>query len=108
MTNRTIAAFALLIALATTPALAQTNPVWQTTENTVSVLSTGQRDDFAFAMVHDSALRGHNTFAVTVGAHIGKLTVTAIDQNGVLLSNGHVLHNMAASDVATTATAGHH
>jgi hypothetical protein len=109
MTHRTIATLALLISLATTQALAQTTPVWHTPADAVSVLTTGTVNNLTYAMVRDSSLRGHNTFAITVGAHIGKLTVIAIDDHGVLLSNGRVLPNMAASEVATTDLAsGHH
>lgn len=108
MTHRTIAAFALLISLATTQALAQSTPIWRTSSDTVAVLRTGTANGLTYAMVRDNSLKGHNTFAITIGAHIGKLTVVAIDENGVLLSNGHVLRNTSANDVSAEVALGHH
>jgi len=105
MTHRTLAALTLLVALATAPAFAQTSPVWRTPSDAIAVLSTGSNHDFAYAIVRDGTLRGHNTYCVTVGAHIGKLSVVSIDQNGVVLSNGRVLPNMAATAMPASAVA---
>jgi hypothetical protein len=109
MTHRTIATLALLISLATTQALAQTTPVWRTSSDTVAVLSTGSVNGLSYAMIRDSSLKGHNTFAVSVGAHIGKLTVIAIDEHGVLLSNGRTMPSILANTVPNNDVAvGHH
>lgn len=94
MTRSPIAVVALLLslfALAAAPALAQTTPVWRTPDDAIAVLSTGTNHDFAYAIVRDNNMRGHNTYCVTVGAHVGKLTVIAIGAGRVVLSNGRVL-----------------
>lgn len=109
MAQRTIAALALLVTLATTSAFAQTAPVWRAPADTITVLSTGSANGLPYAMIRDSALKGHNTFAISVGAHVGKLSVVAIDERGVLLSNGRVLANPFTRAIPNTDVAvGHH
>lgn len=108
MTHRTLAAFTLLIALATATAFAQTKPVWHTPADEIAVLSTGANHDFTYAIVRDNGQRGHNTFCVTIGAHIGKLSVIAIGPNGVVLSNGRLLPSQAAGAALSGVIAADH
>ncbi len=99
---RALVLFAVLCAVSTTGSFAQTTPVWQTPADAIAVLDTGGNGDFTYALVRDSSMRNHNTYCVTVGAHIGKLRIVAIGSTGVVLSNGRVLRNMAASAAPAT------
>jgi len=87
----------VLTALCISPTFAQTKPVWQTPADAIAVLDTSGHQDFSYALVRDGSMRGHNTYYVTVGAHIGKLRVVAIRADGIVLSNGRVLLNTAVS-----------
>jgi hypothetical protein len=96
---------ALLVSVLATPAgpaCAQTKAVWQTPADSIAILSTGTDRGFTYAIVRDDGMRGHNTYCVTVGAHIGTLRVIAIGPSGVVLSNGRVLPNTSASAVPAT------
>ena len=93
---RYVALLALLAATLAAPALAQTKPVWHTAADSVAVLSTGASNNFTYAIVRDNTMRGHSTYCVTVGAHIGKLRVISIGSEGIVLSNGRVLPNRSA------------
>jgi hypothetical protein len=105
---RAIVLFAVLCAASTTGSFAQTTPVWQTAADSIAVLNTSSTADFSYALVRDSSMRNHNTFCVTVGAHIGKLRVVKIGPAGVVLSNGRVLRNQAQSAApAALVAAGH-
>ncbi|HUN28662.1 MAG TPA: hypothetical protein VMV65_02565 [Alphaproteobacteria bacterium] len=94
---RAVVLLLFLTALSTAQSFAQTTPVWQTPADTIAVLSTGGNADFTYALVRDASMRNHNTYCVTVGAHIGKLRVAAIGPKGIVLSNGRVLPNLDAS-----------
>ncbi len=94
---RAIVLFAVLYAASTTGSFAQTIPVWQTPADAIAVLGTGGNGAFTYALVRDGSMRNHNTYCVTVGAHIGKLRVIAIGPTGVVLSNHRVLRNLAAN-----------
>jgi hypothetical protein len=83
----------LLLVASPLPVAAQTRPVWYRATDSLAVLDTGVNGAFAYALVRDSAMRGHNVFYLSVGAHVGALRVTRIDDNGVLLSNGRRLPN---------------
>ncbi|HTZ54719.1 MAG TPA: hypothetical protein VMB20_06615 [Candidatus Acidoferrum sp.] len=98
---RALVLLAVLCALSTTESFAQTTPVWRTPADSIAVLSTGGNQDFTYALVRDSSMRNHNTYCVTVGAHIGKLKVVAIGPRGIVLSNGRTLRNTAAAAQAT-------
>lgn len=88
---RAVALLVVLTALPTTESFAQTKPVWQTPADAIAVLSISGNADFSYALVRDGSMRNHNTYCVTVGAHIGKLRVVSIGPKGVVLSNGRVL-----------------
>ncbi len=105
---RALVLFAVLCAVSTTESFAQTTPVWQTPADAIAVLNTGGNGDFTYALVRDSSMRNHNTYCVTVGAHIGKLRVVAIGPTGIVLSNHRVLRNLAqsAAPAATIAVTG--
>lgn len=100
--SRALVLLAVLCAASTTRSFAQTTPVWQTPADTIAVLDTGGNGDFTYALVRDGSMRNRNTYCVTVGAHIGRLRVIAIGPQGVVLSNGRILRNRAAT--ATPAT----
>ncbi len=85
--------FALLFVAIKQPVFAQTRPVWYRPTDSFSVLNTGKRGAFAYALVRDVAMHGHNVYYVAVGAHIGKLRVVRIDDSGIDLSNGRHLRN---------------
>jgi hypothetical protein len=102
---RAVVLLLFLNALSTTESFAQTTPVWQTPADTIAILSIGGNTDFSYALVRDGSMRNHNTYCVTVGAHIGKLRVASIGPKGVVLSNGRILPNMDASVQATTLVA---
>jgi hypothetical protein len=102
---RAVVLFVLLTALSTTESFAQTVPVWQTPADSIAVLSTSGNADFSYALIRDGSMRNHNTYCVTVGAHIGKLRVIAIGPKGVVLSNGRVLRNLAGNAQPTTLVA---
>ena len=86
---RNILVLALILALGA-PALAD-QPVWAVPADSVTVLNIGVANGLTFATIRDASMRGHNTYCVTIGAHIGTLTVTRIDASGVGLSNGRLL-----------------
>jgi hypothetical protein len=88
---RAVVLLVVLSALSTTEGFAQTKPVWQTAADTIAVLSTSGNADFSYALIRDGSMRNHNTYCVTVGAHIGKLRVVSIGPKGVVLSNGRLL-----------------
>jgi hypothetical protein len=94
---RYVALLALLAATLAAPAIAQPNAVWHTAADSVAVLSTGASNNFTYAIVRDDAMRGHSTYCVTIGAHIGKLTVVSIASGGIVLSNGRLLPNLSAN-----------
>ncbi len=94
---RAVALLLLLNGLSTAQTFAQTVPVWQTPADSIAILTTGGNQDFSYALVRDSSMKNHNTYCITVGAHIGKLRVVSIGPRGVVLSNGRVLKNTAAS-----------
>ncbi|HTV93344.1 MAG TPA: hypothetical protein VMG98_11570 [Verrucomicrobiae bacterium] len=94
---RAVVLFLFLNGLSTAASFAQTSPVWQTPADSIAVLTTGGSQDFTYALVRDSSMRNHNTYCVTVGAHIGKLRVVSIGPRGIVLSNGRVLKNTAVS-----------
>jgi hypothetical protein len=102
---RALVLFAVLCAVSTTESFAQTTPVWQTPADAIAVLDTGGNGDFTYALVRDGSMLNHNTYCVTVGAHIGKLRVVAIGPTGVVLSNGRVLRNLAANAAPATLAA---
>ena len=81
------------------------SPAAATPADTIAILSIGGNTDFSYALVRDGSMRIHNTYCVTVGAHIGKLRVASIGPKGVVLSNGRILPNMDASVQATTLVA---
>ena len=99
--------FALLFVGIDQPVFAQTRPVWYRPTDALSVLTTGKRGTFAYALVRDVAMRGHNVYYVAVGAHIGKLRVVRIDDSGIVLSNGRHLANEHISTDAAIATLNH-
>ncbi len=68
-------------------------PPWVLDADRVHVLATGLSNGFAYAIVRDETMHGHNVYCVSRGARIGYLVVTAIDANGILLSNGRRLPN---------------
>ncbi len=103
-----VALLASILATPAGPAFAQTKPVWQTPENSVAVLSTSVARGFTYAIVRDDGMRGHNTYCVTIGAHIGTLRVVAIGPDGVVLSNGRLLPNAGATGAPATALADGH
>ncbi len=88
---RAVALLLFLNALSTTQGLAQSKPVWQTPADTIAVLSTSGNAGFSYALLRDGSMRNHNTYCVTIGAHIGKLRVVSIGPKGVVLSNGRLL-----------------
>ncbi|HTC30002.1 MAG TPA: hypothetical protein VK702_04695 [Candidatus Acidoferrum sp.] len=94
---RAVVLFLCVNGLSTAESFAQTVPVWQTPADSIAILTTGGNQDFTYALVRDSSMRNHNTYCVTVGAHIGKLRVVSIGPRGVVLSNGRVLRNTAVS-----------
>lgn len=73
------------------PVAAATTPANVSVANAIQVVDTGRNGDFSYAIVRDGTMRGHNNYCVTVGAHIGKLFVVEIRNDGVLLSNGWFL-----------------
>lgn len=102
----TVTVLALVLASSGISSAAETVPPWYTPADSIAVISSSNNGGFAYALVRDSAMRNHNVFCVTVGAHIGNLRVAAIGPDGVLLSNGRMLRNPAvATSPATLATA---
>jgi hypothetical protein len=84
--------FALTLTLAfAAPARAGQLPVWSVAADQITVISTGSVNGLTFATVRDGRMRRHNVYSITVGAHIGRLTVVSITANGIDLSNGRVL-----------------
>jgi long-subunit acyl-CoA synthetase (AMP-forming) len=88
-------ALALTIATAlalAAPAFAQEQPVWALPTDSIAVVEIGTVNGLAYAKIRDTAMHGHNVFCITVGAHIGKATVTKISASGIQMSDGRVLH----------------
>jgi hypothetical protein len=102
---RAVALLVFLTALSTAQTLAQTTPVWQTPADSIAVLNTSGNQDFTYALVRDGSMHNHNTYCVTVGAHIGKLRVVSIGPKGIVLSNGRLLPNTAVAAQPTTLVA---
>jgi hypothetical protein len=99
-----MAATLLFILIRPVAAIAGQTPVWRTPADTLVVLSTGVSNDLPFAIVRDASMKGHNTFCVTIGAHIGNLQVASIGPSGVVLTNGRLLAPASASSPAIMAT----
>jgi hypothetical protein len=94
-----LATAALLVSLfAPARAFADDIPVWRTPADAIVVLSIGVTNDLPYAIVRDTAMKGHNTYCVTIGAHIGPLRVANIGPGGVLLSNGRLLAPVTTTD----------
>jgi hypothetical protein len=62
--------------------------------SSIQVIDTGRSGDFRYAIVRDSAMRGHNNYCITIGAHVGALLVKDIRDDGVVLSDGEFLPNV--------------
>ena len=97
MIRTTIIALAIALSIAT-PALAQSTTIPPAIN--ITVMSTGTTNGLQFAIVRDNAMRGHNVYCVTVGAHIGSATVARISTSGIELNDGRALRALT-SNVAT-------